>query len=545
MVFSLSMFIGFLSFPVSVKAAVAKSATFSEIVSSEESTPWNWTLTIDGDTLTAVINDINAPEGIKTSLHIKDTSYSSWGTMSGHKSVLFMDISGLSSGNYTVILYEEDANDPLHQAWSIAEYVITKNESDIYFKSPAGGSEKRFITNLNKNYNPLEYNGFPIINSGSRSIIYLGKQKINYKEKLNKVITKAEDLCKNASSDMEKVRLIHDWIANNLAYDYESYFGGSISNAADPFWAYENKRAVCSGFSRLAKLMFSAVNIPCMCITGKTLEPLLPDSLIENVEYNNSNHAWNVVFVNNEWKILDITWDCRNAYLGKYNGTKGVDISGQSPNYTYFLVRPEQFGFNHISLEVNSIWSKTRIVKHNGYYYLLKHENNEAWYLFSEKDNCDTIIIGGEINYNGELYPITKITRYAFYGNASLKEITVLSSVKVIEQYAFANCRNLRKAVLADEIEYIEKFTFSGCESLQEIMLPSSLYRIKSKAFLNCSSLNSITVPGSNLYRIAKDAFENAREQPTIYCSKEIMKKYKRLFKTANATLELIDQPET
>ena len=544
LIISLSVLIGVFS-PVAADAAVARSTTLSKIISSEVSTPLSWTVTIDGNTLTAVITDINAPDGFNASIRIIDMSYSVWAKFTGHKAVLSMDISGLSSGVHTLTLFEERAYD--HRNWSIADYTITKSGSDIYFYAPAGESEKEFLADINKNYDPLEYDDLPWINS----VIYSGTNEDRIKEKLEeeaalkKILDKAEYLCRNASSDEEKVKMIHDWIARNLAYDYEGLYSGDTSNAADPFWVFENKRGVCAGFTGLAKIMFAAVGIPCIYVHGKTN---VEAPLKEGVEYTDSSHAWNLVFVNGEWKIVDITWDCQNAYYGKYNGTYGDNKSGLDPLYTYFFISPEVFGFSHISLEVNDGGSKDRIIKYDKGYYCFYNYNRDyktASYLFPASDIDEAVTIGGEININGEKYRITEISTCAFYGNKTLKEIIVLPGVDTIGVKAFANCRDLRKAVLSGEIRYIKESTFSGCKSLKEIVLPQNLLKIGSKAFFNCSSLAKITVPGIMLNKVANNAFKKAGKQLTIYYPKGKMKKYKKLFKKTNAVFELIDPPET
>ncbi len=541
LILSLTLFICAFTGSVSTDAAVAKSAKLTNIVSSEESLPSGWSITIDGGSVTAVITDKNAPDGYDTCIEIKDASLSVWGKFYDHRSVLTLYVGGLTAGDHTLYIYEEKTSDPL--TWNSAIYTITKNGEDIYFKSPAGGSEKQFLNDLNKNYDPLDYVGLPRISG----LNYYENEKLKKAEQLKRIISLTQDLCKNASSNAEKVRMIHDWLAKNLSYDMESLYSGSIYSAADPLHAFETKKAVCSGFARLARIMFGSVGIPCINIIGATItnEQL---QLTEGKDYTDDNHEWNAVYVNGEWKILDITWDCPNSYYGKYGSSSLKDVSGKDPDYKYLFISPELFGMSHISIKVSEDVSNERFVVYDGGLYSLFEDyyiSNEptAIYLFPINDD-PSVTIGGEIDHKGVKYQIKEITDYAFYGNKSIKEITVLPGVERIGAKAFANCSNLRNVVLGEDVRYIYGSAFSGCKKLKEIVFPSGLLTIGSKAFFNCKSLEKITLHAKYLQKIGKNAFKKAGKDLTVYIPKETMKKYKKMFKKTNAVLEILDQQE-
>lgn len=71
------------------------------------------------------------------------------------------------------------------------------------------------------------------------------------------------------------------------------------------------KRSQCDGFARAYTMLLRRADIPAMTVYG----------YIEN----GGNHAWNVVFINGEWRVVDVTGIIGNGgkldeyYLKKRN----------------------------------------------------------------------------------------------------------------------------------------------------------------------------------------------------------------------------------
>lgn len=130
-------------------------------------------------------------------------------------------------------------------------------------------------------------------------------------------------------NDYDKVKFIHDWIADKVDYDYNSYYSGSI-----PDQSYINVLStglsVCEGYANVFKELCDRVNIPCEKIhgygRGLSTSPFLPE------EKYSSNHAWNMVYVDGKWNLVDVTWDDRDD---------GTVI------YDYFFVKPEHMIYDH------------------------------------------------------------------------------------------------------------------------------------------------------------------------------------------------------
>ena len=97
------------------------------------------------------------------------------------------------------------------------------------------------------------------------------------------------------------------------------------------------------------------------------------------------------------------------------------------------------------------------------------------------------------------IYDVTDINGTAFMHCATIKSLTLPSSVKSIGTLAFAGCRSLSKVTFetngtaTEPSLTIEASAFQDCNALSELTLPSSIKQIKDFAFVG-TSLNNITV---------------------------------------------------
>lgn len=92
-----------------------------------------------------------------------------------------------------------------------------------------------------------------------------------------------------------KEQFIHDWLAQNIEYEKTSE-----RNIYTWYGAVRDRKAVCEGIAKTAKLMFDVVGVPSAVVSGKAYSS--PDSLP-------GPHAWNLVRLNGQWYHLDITFD--------------------------------------------------------------------------------------------------------------------------------------------------------------------------------------------------------------------------------------------
>ncbi len=336
-----------------VTAQAGDDELITEIRSSQLNVTHSWEIVIEDRSLTVSINNETGVENADVMIRICQNNDQNtvvaqkWGSLSGRAGSVTLDMSDTTvypDGIYKMILFEDIKNDG--QVWSIASYLVQIVDGVISFAPGAASSlEQAFIDNLNKNYNPDLYDEIPLKyypeEANTRYYHYSA-------ENLDDMIAKAQTLTANCKTDEQKVKAIHDWVCEEFAYDYEALKEGDYNNQADAEWVFKNKRAVCSGFSRMSQILLTSVGVPCMNVVGYADGGGITSSDI----VSDSNHEWNVVYLNGSWEIMDFTWDCENRYYGSYSNDETPTTSGNAPSYTYYGITPFCYGMTHCSQEL-------------------------------------------------------------------------------------------------------------------------------------------------------------------------------------------------
>lgn len=134
----------------------------------------------------------------------------------------------------------------------------------------------------------------------------------------------SDELCEGLTTDREKVYALHEWVTENIYYDYPSLAGSHPAVPAQ--YVLDRKTYVCSGYTVLMQALCWAQKIPCVYIVGPT---------------TNGYHAWNAVEIDGEWFWLDATWDTFNKYYGGDRWVKG------DTRLDYFLCSTEFISTDH------------------------------------------------------------------------------------------------------------------------------------------------------------------------------------------------------
>lgn len=173
------------------------------------------------------------------------------------------------------------------------------------------------LSDINNYVHP--FNGFDHIESEYDS---LGRVTINiirsYDDNDIKMITSKIDellpqLVSNTNSLENNIKNVHDYIVNNSKYDSNRSDKGVTSYKSDTAYGplFEGY-ALCGGYTDLMELFLERMNI-------------------KSFKVSSENHIWNAVYINNNWKHLDLTWDDPVA-------TDGKDYL----EYNYFLIDTDQ-----------------------------------------------------------------------------------------------------------------------------------------------------------------------------------------------------------
>ncbi len=143
--------------------------------------------------------------------------------------------------------------------------------------------------------------------------------------------------CKN---EREKARAIFKWITGNIVYDTDGYH--NVEKIYDGLWrpdislddsaiqkdyhdrivqkVLKEKKAICDGYSRLFKSLCDNAGIKSVIITGFIRWSSDPIGVATNRE-----HAWNAVFIDNAWRLIDATWASGYCNAGVTEFTKFYD----------------------------------------------------------------------------------------------------------------------------------------------------------------------------------------------------------------------------
>lgn len=102
-------------------------------------------------------------------------------------------------------------------------------------------------------------------------------------------------------TDAERVRAAYVWIASNIRYDTgrlgkQEHYKKEKELVAN---VLRKRKGLCGEYAALFKAIATAMSIPCETIAGYTRT----DGKIDTLP-----HAWNAVFLENAWFLVDVTW---------------------------------------------------------------------------------------------------------------------------------------------------------------------------------------------------------------------------------------------
>lgn len=137
----------------------------------------------------------------------------------------------------------------------------------------------------------------------------------------------------NSTDDFERIKIAHDIIALNIKYDAASFWSGNLPRQ-DYEPVLKTGFAVCEGYSNTFKKFMDVLGFKNQIVHGYARG--VGTSLL--TENGATNHAWNLVRIENEYYLIDSTWDS-----GYMEGKKSV----QNYNTDWLFIKPEHFIYTH------------------------------------------------------------------------------------------------------------------------------------------------------------------------------------------------------
>lgn len=153
------------------------------------------------------------------------------------------------------------------------------------------------INNMVSPYNSYKKIYFRVASYGK---ITIKTEKLYSEEEINTLEKVINDyITQNINDNMtivDKIKSFHDYLINNSVYDKQSADlienGGSIdfSNSHKATGPLIYGMSLCSGYSDAMKIYLDKIGVT-------------------NYKISNTRHIWNLVYVNDSWVHLDLTWD--------------------------------------------------------------------------------------------------------------------------------------------------------------------------------------------------------------------------------------------
>lgn len=151
------------------------------------------------------------------------------------------------------------------------------------------------------------------------------------------VPTLAKYLVAPAKSDSDKAWAIFRWIADRISYDVDAYLSGRFRDAnATSEQVLAKRSSICDGYAVLFADLARHAGLDVMKISGYAKAYGVP----ANSAIAEENHAWNLVRIDSQWRVVDPTWGAGFVAEDRYN--KKLDT-------LFFHSEPHHIKFTHWS----------------------------------------------------------------------------------------------------------------------------------------------------------------------------------------------------
>ncbi|RDA83318.1 hypothetical protein CP532_6546 [Ophiocordyceps camponoti-leonardi (nom. inval.)] len=142
-------------------------------------------------------------------------------------------------------------------------------------------------------------------------------------------------VCRPYRSDVQRLRAIFTWVAERICWEQDA------EGPVDSRRVIETKRACAEEYAALVMDMCCAAGIECEMVRGFLKSPgdVLDTSMVPR-----SNHWWNAVLVDGEWRMMD----CCLASPSNPKRSLYSSASGAAADFWWFLTRPSELCWTHV-----------------------------------------------------------------------------------------------------------------------------------------------------------------------------------------------------
>lgn len=269
----------------------------------------------------------------KTELGMQDVFY--YNQLDEYGKVIYARLTNeydnLKNGTYKVdfdkefnsVMQTEEGREKIENSFQAALNAIIYDRPEFFFIEP---NKLYFFTETTQRGSKYTYTTYLGAAEGDS---YL-KEDFSSAYNVNNVISELEKTTlkivkETDGSDYQIIKHAHDWIVENVEYDQTI----SQNNIYDIYGVFNNKIAVCAGYAQAFKYILDRAGIPCIYVAGVGIN-----------DGETESHAWNYVYLDENWYLVDCTWD-DPILIGSYFGSEKI-------RDTYFLKGSNSTQNSHI-----------------------------------------------------------------------------------------------------------------------------------------------------------------------------------------------------
>lgn len=155
-------------------------------------------------------------------------------------------------------------------------------------------------------------------------------------------------------TDFQKEVFVHDFVINNIQYDYTLGDGGAKIQPYTVYGALVEHKAVCEGIAKTVKLLLNMLDVKCIVVSGK---------------FDGSGHAWNIVKLNDWSYNLDVTMDMGRVVrpgMLRYNyfNFRDSDISNYKVDNAQMIPECKAIEYNYLIKAAGFVSNYERLKKY-------------------------------------------------------------------------------------------------------------------------------------------------------------------------------------
>ena len=182
----------------------------------------------------------------------------------------------------------------LNAGWDSFTFYCPKSYTNCIDDVTTITNNNETLSNINNYVHP--YNSFKTIETtySTSGEVTLSIHKLYNEQSIKLVNEKVDEIYKtlinDGMSEKDKIKTIHDYIINNTSYDTEKINGVTREFSNTARGVLIDGYGICSGYTDTMAIFLNKMGI-------------------QNIKISSKNHIWNLVYIDGNWKNLDLTFD--------------------------------------------------------------------------------------------------------------------------------------------------------------------------------------------------------------------------------------------